>query len=81
MEISSLAETEFNILVIKMLTELGRMDKQRQYFTRDRKYKKASNQFSSVTQSCLTLCDPIDCNTPGFPVHHQCQELAQTHVH
>ena len=38
-------------------------------------------QFSSVTQSCLTLCDPIDCNTPGFPVHHQCQELAQTHVH
>ena len=40
MEISSLAETEFKILVIKMLTELGRMDKQRQYFTRDRKYKK-----------------------------------------
>ena len=38
-------------------------------------------QFSSVTQSCLTLCDPMDCSTPGFPVLHQHQELAQTHVH
>ena len=38
-------------------------------------------QFSSVTQSCLTLCDPMDCNMPGFPVHHQLPELAQTHVH
>ena len=36
---------------------------------------------SSVTQSCLTLCNPMDCNTPGFPVHHQLPELAQTHVH
>ena len=36
---------------------------------------------SSVAQSCLTLCDPIDCSTPGFPVHHQLLELAQTHVH
>ena len=38
-------------------------------------------QFSSVTQLCLTLCDPMDCSTPGFPVHHQLPELAQTHVH
>ena len=38
-------------------------------------------QLSSVTQSCLTLCDPMDCSTPGFPVHHQLPELAQTHVH
>ena len=38
-------------------------------------------QFRSVTQSCLTLCDPMDCSTPGFPVHHQLPELAQTHVH
>ena len=36
-------------------------------------------QFSRVAQSCLTLCDPTDCNTPGFPVHHQLPELAQTH--
>ena len=38
-------------------------------------------QFSSVAQSCPTLCDPMDCSTPGFPVHHQFLELAQTHVH
>ena len=38
-------------------------------------------QFSSVAQSCLTLCDPMDCSMPGFPVHHQFTELAQTHVH
>ena len=42
---------------------------------------KASVQFSSVAQSCPTLCDPMDCSTPGFPVHHQLPELAQTHVH
>ena len=36
---------------------------------------------SSVTQSCPTLCDPINHNTPGFPVHHQLQEFTQTHVH
>ena len=40
-----------------------------------------SIQFSSVTQSCLTLCDPMDGSTPGFPVHHQLLELTQTHVH
>ena len=38
-------------------------------------------QFSSVVQLCLTLCDPVDCSTPGFSVHHQLLELAQTHVH
>ena len=35
---------------------------------------------SSVTQSCPTLCDPKDCSTPDFPVHHQLWELTQTHV-
>ena len=38
-------------------------------------------QFSSVAQSCLSLCNPMDCLMPGFPVHHQLPELAQTHVH
>ena len=38
-------------------------------------------QFSSVTQSCPTLCEPTDCSTPGSPVHHQLLELAQTHIH
>ena len=41
----------------------------------------SSVQFSSVAQSCLTLCDPMDCSTPGFPVHHHLLELAQTHIH
>ena len=40
-----------------------------------------SVQFSSVSQSCQTLCDPTDCSMPGFPVHHQFPELAQTDVH
>ena len=39
-----------------------------------------SVQFSS-TQSCLNLCNPMDCSTTGFPVHHQLLELAPTHVH
>ena len=38
-------------------------------------------QFSSVTQSCLTLCNSTDCSTPGLPARHQLPELAQTHVH
>ena len=37
--------------------------------------------FSSVTQSCPTLCNRMDCSMPGFPVHHQLLELAQIHVH
>ena len=44
-------------------------------------YDPVTVQFSSVTQSCPTLCDPRDCSTPGFSVHHQPPELAQTHVH
>ena len=36
--------------------------------------------FSSIAQLCLTLCDPRDCSTSGFPVYHQLLELAQTHV-
>ena len=38
-------------------------------------------QFSSVAQSCPTLCDTMDCSMPGFPVHHHVLELAQMHVH
>ena len=41
----------------------------------------SSVQLSSVTQLCLTFCDPMDWSTPGLPVHHQLPELAQTHVH
>ena len=38
-------------------------------------------KFSSVAQSCPTLSNPMDCNTPGFPVHHQLPEFTQTHLH
>ena len=40
-----------------------------------------SVQLSSVTQLCPTLCDPMNCSTPGLPVHHQLLEFTQTHVH
>ena len=40
-----------------------------------------SVQFSSVAQSCLNLCDRMNCSTPGLPVHHQLPEFTQTHVH
>ena len=42
---------------------------------------KCSVHFSSVAQSCLTLCDPINCIMPGLSVHHQLLEFTQTHVH
>ena len=41
--------------------------------------KFSSVQFSSVAQSGPSLCDPMDCSTPGFPVHHELLEIAQTH--
>ena len=41
----------------------------------------SSVPFSSVTQSCPTLCDPMNCSTPGLPVHHQLPKFTQTHVH
>ena len=40
-----------------------------------------SVQFSSVTQLCPILCDPMNCSTPGLPVHHKLPEFTQTHVH
>ena len=49
-----------------------------QEIVRDRE---ASVQFISVAQSCPTLCDSMDCSTPGLPVHHQLLESTQTHVH
>ena len=44
-------------------------------------FTQVSVQFSSVTQSCPTLCNPKDFSTPGLPVHHQLPEFIQTHVH
>ena len=42
---------------------------------------RSSVQFSSVAQSCLTLCNPMNCSTPGLPVHHHLPEFTQIHVH
>ena len=44
-------------------------------------YYANSVQFGSVAQSCPTLCNPMNCSTPGLPVHHQLPEFTQTHVH
>ena len=50
-------------------------------YIRTETYIHTSVQFSSVAQSCPTLCDPMDCSMSGLPVHHQLLELIQTHVH
>ena len=50
-------------------------------FRADSGQQATSVQFSSVAQSCLTLCNPMDWSTPGLPVHHQLPEFTQTHVH
>ena len=46
-----------------------------------RKLSMNLRNFSSVTQLCPTLCDPMDCSMPALPVHYQLQKFAQTHVH
>ena len=48
--------------------------------SRDRSPRQTLND-TVVAQSCLTLCEPMDCSTPGLPVHHQLPEFIQTHVH
>jgi len=59
-----------------LLTKSGSFDRYYQCVIID-----ISVQFSSVTELCPTLCDSMDCSMPGFPVHHQLLDLAQTHVH
>ena len=51
------------------------------HIERDWRHLRNNVQFSSVAQSCLTLCDPTDCAMPGLPVHHQLLEFTQTHVY
>ena len=50
-------------------------------FQARRKSQFSSVQFSSVAQSCLTLCDPMNCSMPGLPVHHQLPAFTQNHAH
>ena len=69
----------------KEIEENNRMGKTRDLFTKIRDTKgtfhASSVQFSSVTQSCLTLCSPMNCSTPGVPVHHHLPKFTQTHAH
>ena len=54
------------------------------YIPETNNFKSTLFQFSSVqlvAQSCPTLCDPINCSTPGLPVHHQFPEFTQTHIY
>ena len=55
----------------------------KRWFARSHSFQKHlyAHQFCSVALLCLTLCDPVDCSTPGFPVNHQLLELARTRVH
>ena len=48
---------------------------------RERRGEVTFESVSSVAQSCLTLCNPMECSTPGLPVHHQLPDFTQTHVH
>ena len=64
-----------------LMTEEASRDMERSDDARVPEVIKTLNQFSSVTQSCPTLCDPMNCSTPGLPVHDHLPELTQTHVH
>ena len=47
----------------------------------DQNSEQIEHQFSSVAQSCLTVCNPMNCSTPGLPVHHQLPDFTQTYIH
>ena len=60
-----------------LLSAVSQAEKDKYYVI----YEIYTYQFSSVTQSCLILCDPMDCSMLGFPVHHQLPKPTQIHVH
>ena len=66
------------LLVRKVMTNLDSILKNRDITLQT---KVCLDNVSSVAQLCPTLCDPMDCRTPGLPVHHQLLEFTQTHVH
>ena len=70
------------LLLPSIFPSIGVFSKEPAFHIRWSKYWSFSFsiQFSSVAQSCPTLCDPMNRSTPGPPVHHQLSELAQTHV-
>ena len=68
----TVTQTDHELFIAKIRLKLKKVGKT----TRPFRY-----QFSSVTQSCLTLCNPMNRSTPGLPVHHQLPEFTKTHVH
>ena len=74
--IHSICSTNTMALLVVLQLQISHQDDE---FESLDKFKKV--QFSSVAQSCPTLCDPMNCSTPGLPVHHQLPEFTQTHVH
>ena len=62
-------------------TLVSRRKRKRQERREKKLRNKSKLQFSSVTQSCQNLCNPVNRSTPGLPVHHQLPEFTQTHVH
>ena len=69
------------IIEKEMKETIVKINKTKSLFFEKIKLTKLSVQFSSDTQSCPTLCNPMNCSTPGLPVHHQLPEFTQTHVH
>ena len=63
------------------LKQLSRHTRKIQKLANKTMFYFSSVQFSSVSQSCPTLCDPMNCSTPGLPVHHQIPKFTQIHVH
>ena len=68
---------EFSSLLVRTPAAFGGSEARKTF----PQWEASSVQFSSVAQSCPTLCDPMNRSTPGLPVHHQLLEFTQTHVH
>ena len=73
--------TKYSYIILESYIKVLKSLLKEKYFQISLLSKFYSIQFSSVTQSCLTLCDPMNCSTPGLPVHHQLLEFTQTHLH
>ena len=65
----------------QQLMNTKKTHKTHRYRVQTHGYQRESVQFSSIAQSCPTLCDPMNLSMPGLPAHHQLQEFTQTHVH
>ena len=82
-----LKKSHITPVFIAALFKIAKTRKQPRYPSLDKWIKKlwyiytVEYQFSSITQSCLTLCDPMNRSTPGLPVHHQLPESTKTYVH